>query len=182
MAGQWDHEVVVIGGGMSGICMGVTLRREGIEDFVILEKSEDVGGTWLDNSYPGACCDVPSVLYSFSFEPNPDWSRRYSPQAEIQAYFAHCVDKYGLRDKLRLGCAVESARYIDAEGGWEVQLAGGETLRAPAGALPAGLLNVMIEIRNDLISTPQAQSDMGQTLSNWIEAALAHCGQNACQA
>ena len=66
MAGQWDHEVVVIGGGMSGICMGVTLRREGIEDFVILEKSEDVGGTWLDNSYPGACCDVPSFSYCFS--------------------------------------------------------------------------------------------------------------------
>ena len=90
--------VLVIGAGMSGICMGIKLQERGIGDFLIIEKSPDVGGTWFDNSYPGACCDVASVLYSYSFEPNPNWSRKFSPHNEIQAYFSHCVDKYGLRD------------------------------------------------------------------------------------
>ena len=95
-----EHDVAIIGAGMSGICMGIQLRKRGITDFVILEKSPDVGGTWHDNTYPGACCDVPSVLYSYSFEPNPDWSRKYSPHNEIKAYFNRCADKYGLRANL----------------------------------------------------------------------------------
>ncbi|MEM1112543.1 MAG: NAD(P)/FAD-dependent oxidoreductase [Pseudomonadota bacterium] len=142
MATTWDHDVAIVGGGMSGICMGVALDRRGIRDFVILEKSADVGGTWLDNSYPGACCDVPSVLYSFSFAPNPDWSRKYSPQPEIQSYFSRCLDQFGLRQRLRTNAAVAAARYLDAEGGWELTLKDGATLRVRAVVSALGQLNL----------------------------------------
>ena len=76
--------------------LGITLRRAGIDSLTILEKAEGVGGVWRDNTYPGAACDVPSHLYSFSFEPNPEWTRRYSPQPEILDYLERCVENYGL--------------------------------------------------------------------------------------
>jgi cation diffusion facilitator CzcD-associated flavoprotein CzcO len=133
--------VLIIGAGMSGICMGIKLQERGINDFLIVEKSPDVGGTWYDNSYPGACCDVPSVLYSYSFEPNPNWSRKFSPQDEIQAYFSHCVDKYGLGGRIRLGTVIEGARYDEAEGIWTVQLEGGETLQTKCLISGLGQLN-----------------------------------------
>ena len=96
-------DVAILGAGVSGLCMGIQLQRAGITSFAIFEKSNDVGGTWLDNSYPGSGCDVPSHLYSFSFEPNPEWSRAFSPQPEIQRYLRHCAEKYGLlaEDPLR---------------------------------------------------------------------------------
>jgi len=87
---------LIIGTGFAGIGMAVALRRQGIEDFTILEKAADVGGVWRDNRYPGAACDVPSHLYSFSFEPNPNWTHVFSPQAEINQYQQHCVRKYDL--------------------------------------------------------------------------------------
>ena len=77
--------------------MAIRLREQGIDDFVVLERDDDVGGTWWDNTYPGCACDVPSHLYSFSFAPNPDWSRTYSPQPEIRAYLQRCAERYGLR-------------------------------------------------------------------------------------
>jgi hypothetical protein len=95
--GDTRHQVIVIGAGMSGLCMGIKLRERGIEDFLILEKSPGVGGTWHDNTYPGACCDVPSVLYSYSFAPNPDWSRKFSPHNEIRPILQRCADRFGLR-------------------------------------------------------------------------------------
>ena len=76
-----SFDVVILGAGMSGICMAIKLRAAGITDFVMLEKTAGVGGTWHENTYPGACCDVASQLYSYSFEPNPDWSQAFSPQA-----------------------------------------------------------------------------------------------------
>jgi cation diffusion facilitator CzcD-associated flavoprotein CzcO len=79
------HDALVIGAGFGGICMGVALRRAGVENFLILEKSASLGGVWRDNTYPGAACDVPSHLYSFSFAPNPDWSHTFARQAEIHA-------------------------------------------------------------------------------------------------
>ncbi len=136
------HQVIIIGAGMSGLCMGVRLKALGIEDFLILEKSAGVGGTWHDNTYPGACCDVPSVLYSYSFEPNPNWSRKYSPQGEIRAYFEHCADKYGLRERLRLSTAVSSAEFDEASGEWLVTLENGEQLRARAVVSGLGQLNI----------------------------------------
>ncbi len=120
--------VIILGAGMSGICMGIKLRDAGITDFLILEKREAAGGTWHDNTYPGACCDVASHLYSFSFEPKPDWSRAYAPQPEIQAYFEHCIDKYQLRDAIRYQVQVVSAELDEARGEWQLQLASGERL------------------------------------------------------
>lgn len=133
--------VIIIGAGMSGICMGVKLQARGINEFLIVEKSPDVGGTWYDNNYPGACCDVASVLYSYSFEPNPDWSRTFSPHDEIQAYFSHCVDKYGLRDRVRLNTAITSARYDEATGIWTVELDSGEQLHSRCVVSGLGQLN-----------------------------------------
>ncbi|MFI9503978.1 flavin-containing monooxygenase [Nocardia sp. NPDC052566] len=97
-----DHEVVVVGAGFCGIGAGIRLRDNGIDDFVILEQADDVGGTWRDNTYPGVAVDIASSVYSFSFEMNPGWSRTYAPGHELKAYADHCVAKYGLRPHLRL--------------------------------------------------------------------------------
>ncbi|WGY70153.1 alpha/beta hydrolase fold domain-containing protein [Burkholderia cepacia] len=121
---------IIIGAGFAGIGMAVALQRAGIHDFVIVERSHDVGGVWRDNSYPGAACDVPSHLYSFSFEPNPAWSRVFAPQPEIHAYLQHCARKYGLARHLRFGAEVEHARYDEAHALWHVTLADGTTLGA----------------------------------------------------
>ncbi|EMN1931161.1 NAD(P)/FAD-dependent oxidoreductase, partial [Burkholderia ambifaria] len=121
---------IIIGAGFAGIGMAVALQRAGIHDFVIVERSHDVGGVWRDNRYPGAACDVPSHLYSFSFEPNPNWSRVFAPQPEIHAYLQHCARKYGLSRHLRFGAEVERAQYDEARALWHVTLADGTTLSA----------------------------------------------------
>jgi cation diffusion facilitator CzcD-associated flavoprotein CzcO len=130
MAGQ-EHEdnsgrerehvrVAVIGSGFGGIGAAVRLRREGVTDFVVLERAGSVGGTWRDNSYPGCACDVPSHLYSFSFAPNPEWPRTFSGQPHIRAYLEHVTDLFGLRPHLRLNTEVELMRW-DGEGmRWEI--------------------------------------------------------------
>ena len=88
--------VAVIGSGFAGIGMGVALKRAGLGPFAIFDRAERVGGVWRDNTYPGLTCDVPSHLYSFSFEPKRDWTKRFSPREEILGYLEHCVAKYGL--------------------------------------------------------------------------------------
>src|SRR5579862_1767695 len=93
--GTAGPRVVIIGAGVAGILMGLKLRERGWHDFTILEKADRLGGTWRDNTYPGIACDVPSHLYSYSFEPNPNWSRLFAPQEEILAYLERCADKYG---------------------------------------------------------------------------------------
>ena len=133
---------VVVGAGFSGLCAGIQLRRAGIEDFVILEKGARVGGTWRENTYPGAACDIPSHLYSYSFEPNPRWSRAYGKQAEILAYLEHCADKYGLGPHLRFGQVVDEARYDEATSTWTVRTLGGESFVARALILGNGALHV----------------------------------------
>ncbi|MCW5893139.1 MAG: NAD(P)/FAD-dependent oxidoreductase [bacterium] len=135
-----DFPIVIVGTGFSGIAMGVLLRRAGIESFTILEKADDVGGTWRDNHYPGAACDVPSHLYCFSFEPRPQWSRAFSPQAEIHAYLRHCVEKYDLRRHIRFGCAVSGAEFDAAAGTWTVRIEGQAPLVARALVLGNGAL------------------------------------------
>lgn len=139
--GNTSHQVVVIGAGMSGLCMGIKLRERGITNFVILEKSPQVGGTWYDNTYPGACCDVASVLYSYSFAPNPDWSRKFSPHDEIRAYLQRCAEEFGLLSHLRLSTEVDSAHWQEEAGRWEIHLAGGERLTARALVSGLGQLN-----------------------------------------
>jgi cation diffusion facilitator CzcD-associated flavoprotein CzcO len=133
---------IIVGAGFSGLCAGIQLRKAGIEDFVILEKADGVGGTWRANHYPGAACDIPSHLYSYSFEPNPRWSRAYGGQPEILAYLEHCADSYGLRPFLRLGCEVEAADYDQARAVWTVTIRGGETLTARALILGNGALHL----------------------------------------
>ncbi|WOJ92422.1 NAD(P)/FAD-dependent oxidoreductase [Congregibacter variabilis] len=140
-AGTSAHQVVIIGAGMSGLCMGIKLRERGITDFVILEKSPEVGGTWYDNTYPGACCDVASVLYSYSFAPNPDWSHKFSPHNEIKAYFQRCAQEFGLLPHLRLSTQVEHAQWQEDTGLWEIRLANGETLTARSVVSGLGQLN-----------------------------------------
>jgi cation diffusion facilitator CzcD-associated flavoprotein CzcO len=113
-----SFRVAVLGAGMSGICMGIKLKQAGIDDFVILEKANAVGGTWRENTYPGIACDVPSHVYSFSFELNPDWTHSFSSGAEIWDYCRHCVEKYHLEPHLRFNSEVDSANFVD--GRWHV--------------------------------------------------------------
>jgi len=117
-------EVVILGAGMSGLCLGIELKRAGLHDFLILEKQDGLGGTWWDNRYPGAHVDVPAPLYSFSFEPNPHWRRRFAAAPEIQAYMEGCADKYGLRPHLRLGTEITAARFDEAQGLWTLDTQG----------------------------------------------------------
>jgi cation diffusion facilitator CzcD-associated flavoprotein CzcO len=120
-ASKGSHRRIgIIGAGPGGLCAGVRLKQAGFDDFAILEKAAGVGGTWWHNRYPGAACDVPSHLYSFSFEPKADWPRPYSPHDEIRAYMNMCADKYGLRPHLRLNTAVQRAVWDDAAAVWKV--------------------------------------------------------------
>src|SRR5687767_11855919 len=108
---QPDHEVVIVGTGFSGIGAAIKLKEAGIEDFVVFDKAEEVAGTWRENTYPGCACDVPSHMYSFSFEQNPDWTQMYAPQPEIRAYLEQVTDKYGVRPHLRFGFRAVSATW-----------------------------------------------------------------------
>lgn len=125
-----ELEVLVIGAGFSGLCMAIELRKAGVEQFLILEQASEIGGTWRDNHYPGCACDIPSQLYSYSFEPNPNWSRRYAPQREIQAYLQHCVRKYGLEPYLRLSQSVTSLQFDEQSDCWEALTQSGQRYRA----------------------------------------------------
>ena len=119
--------VGVVGAGFGGVGMGIRLRQEGIEDFEVFERGETVGGVWRANTYPGAACDVPSHLYSFSFAPGHNWSRRYAPQAEILDYMEEITDRFGMRPHLRLGTEATAAAFHEASGRWTVTLDDGES-------------------------------------------------------
>ncbi|MEU2656533.1 NAD(P)/FAD-dependent oxidoreductase [Streptomyces sp. NPDC007325] len=125
MAKHEHVRVAVIGSGFGGLGAAVRLRREGITDFVVLERADSVGGTWRDNSYPGCACDVPSHLYSFSFAPNPDWPRTFSGQRHIRAYLEHVTDTFGLRPHLRLNHEVERMEWDADELRWRIETTAG---------------------------------------------------------
>jgi cation diffusion facilitator CzcD-associated flavoprotein CzcO len=133
---------IVVGAGFSGLAAGIQLKRAGIHNFVILEKADGVGGTWRDNHYPGAACDIPSHLYSYSFEPNPRWQRAYGGQPEILAYLEHCADKYGLRPHLVLGAKVANATFDDASATWHVRTADGRVFVGRALVMGNGALHL----------------------------------------
>lgn len=120
------HRVAVIGAGFGGIGTVIRLRREGITDVVVFEKAGDVGGTWLANRYPGCQCDVPSHLYSFSFAPNPDWSRTFATQPEIEAYLRRVVDEHRVRPHVRFHHEVLDARWSPGERRWAIRTTGGD--------------------------------------------------------
>ncbi|HUP91921.1 MAG TPA: NAD(P)/FAD-dependent oxidoreductase [Solimonas sp.] len=125
-----DTSVLIIGTGFAGLGMAIKLKAAGIENFTLLERAQDVGGTWRDNSYPGCACDVQSHLYSFSFEQNPKWTRMFAPQPEIRSYLEGCADKYGLRPHIRFGAEVIEARFDEPAGLWQVRCKDGRQLSA----------------------------------------------------
>ncbi|WP_024800510.1 NAD(P)/FAD-dependent oxidoreductase [Nocardia sp. BMG51109] len=122
--------ILIIGAGFGGLGMALELQRAGIESFAIVEKAADLGGVWRENTYPGAACDVPSPLYSWSFEPKSDWPRRYSEQADIHAYIRKVAEKYGLLRKIRFGTEVTDAEFDERQGIWQVRTSDGATLTA----------------------------------------------------
>jgi len=134
-----ETDIAIVGSGFSGLGMAIKLKQEGIEDFVILERDRQVGGTWWANTYPGCGCDVPSHLYSFSFAPNPDWTRTYSRQPEIEAYLQRVAADFGVLPHVRLGTTVTGARWDDDAQRWTVETDHGDVIArvlvSAAGAL-----------------------------------------------
>ncbi|MCP2287835.1 flavin-containing monooxygenase [Nocardia amikacinitolerans] len=126
MAPQYD--AVVVGAGFGGMGAGIELDRLGLSNYVILERENDLGGTWHVNHYPGLAVDIASVTYSYSFEPNPYWSRLFAPGKELKKYAEHVADKYGLRRRMRFGTVVDGARWDEENQQWVVSIAGGETV------------------------------------------------------
>ncbi len=123
-------KVVIVGTGFSGLGQAIQLEKAGIRDYVILEKADEVGGTWRDNSYPGCACDVQSHMYSFSYEQNPDWSRSFSPAPEIFRYLKDVTDKYRLRDKIRFGVELTGADWDETARRWHVHTKSGKDIEA----------------------------------------------------
>ena len=117
--------VAIVGTGFSGLGMAIRLKEEGEEDFVLLERARDIGGTWRDNTYPGCRCDVPSHLYSFSFAPNPNWSSTFSPQEEILDYLKDCAERFGVLPHIRFDTELESASWDDDRQLWEIETSQG---------------------------------------------------------
>ena len=134
------YRVVVVGAGFGGIGMAVALQQAGIEDFLIIDKAQDLGGTWRDNTYPGLACDVPSNLYSFSFQPG-HWSRRFPQQNEILAYLHALAAERGLGRHFRFGSGVTAAEFDEGRGRWEVTLDDGKVIRASVVVSAVGQLN-----------------------------------------
>lgn len=134
--------IVILGAGIGGLCMAIALRRAGIDSFTIYEKSDGVGGTWRDNSYPGAQCDVPSHFYSFSFATSPDWSRVFPEQPEILRYLESCTDRFGIRPHLRLSTPITEATYDDVTNTWTLRTDTGEVVTADIVVSGLGQLNI----------------------------------------
>ena len=131
--------VAIVGAGMSGLLMGMRLRRAGIESFTIYEKADRVGGTWRENTYPGLHCDVPSILYQYSFDPNPDWSKTFSPGDEIWRYLDDSADRHRLRDHIRFGKEIVDAKF--EEGRWRIRTGDGEEATADFLVSACGVLH-----------------------------------------
>ncbi len=133
------HRVAIIGAGFSGLAAAIRLRERGVDDFVILERADDVGGTWQANTYPGCQCDIPSHVYSLSFAPNPDWSRTFSLQPEIWSYLRRIADDRGLMPNVRLGCEVLSAAWEEDRRRWALETSSGTVTADVVIAAPGGL-------------------------------------------
>jgi cation diffusion facilitator CzcD-associated flavoprotein CzcO len=117
--------VAIVGAGFGGLAAAIRLKQAGIDDLLVFERAADIGGTWRDNSYPGCACDVPSHLYSYSFAPNPGWSRSFSTQPEIWAYLRACARRFGIQPHLRLGHELRRASWDDELQQWRVETSGG---------------------------------------------------------
>jgi len=136
-----DYETIIIGAGISGIGTGIQLKKDNMHSFCLLEKSEDLGGTWRDNKYPGVAVDIPSISYCYSFEPNPNWSRLFAPGEEILRYINHCVDKYNIRKHIRFRSQVEKMRFDTENNCWRLYLMDGSQLTSRFIISATGLLS-----------------------------------------
>ncbi|MGH3483285.1 MAG: flavin-containing monooxygenase, partial [Nocardioidaceae bacterium] len=142
MTAHTTTDVLIIGSGFSGLGMAIQLQRSGRDDFVIVEKADAIGGTWRDNTYPGIACDIPSLMYSFSYEQNPHWTRAYSGGQEIWDYLEDVTDKYGLRDRIQFGIELSSARWDPDESVWHATAANGDTYTARVLVSGIGALHI----------------------------------------
>ncbi|MGW8394790.1 flavin-containing monooxygenase [Pseudoduganella sp. HUAS MS19] len=152
-----DYDVVIVGSGFGGICSAIKLKEAGIDNFIMLEKDEVFGGTWRVNTYPGAACDIPSHLYSFSFAQNARWSRLFPRQDELLEYTRRVVRDFGLERHLRLGTALQSAQFDETEGCWRIATSKGE-LSARTVIFAIGLLG-----RPSVPRLPGAERFRGQS-------------------
>ena len=134
------HTTLIVGAGFTGIGTAIKLREAGIDDVVVVERSDRVGGTWRDNTYPGAACDIPSLLYSFSFATKPDWSRAYARADEICAHIEEVVDRHGIRDSIRFGTEVTGLTFDERAGVWTAATNRGR-IRARTVVLASGPLS-----------------------------------------
>ncbi|MEH3154274.1 MAG: NAD(P)/FAD-dependent oxidoreductase [Gordonia paraffinivorans] len=135
------HQVAIVGAGFAGIGTAIRLKQAGVDDIVVLERSDRPGGTWRDNTYPGAACDIPSRLYSYSFAPNPSWSRTYSGSAEILAYIESMVAEHSLDEVIRYQTTVTDLTFDEPAGLWRVSVEGGETVLARTAVIASGPLS-----------------------------------------
>src|SRR3954462_10797565 len=126
MSAQFD--AIIVGAGFGGIAAAIQLKRLGYEKLLIVDREDDLGGTWHVNHYPGLSVDVPSTPYSYWFEPNPYWSRLYAPGAELKRYAEHVADKYDVRRYMRFGQSVEGAAWDEDEQVWTVSIAGADAI------------------------------------------------------
>ncbi len=139
-----DLSITIIGAGAGGLCMAIKLKQAGFTNFRILEKGDQLGGTWNWNRYPGCACDIPSHLYSYSFEVKPDWSRPYAPQPEILTYLEGVAQKYGVAEACEFGRTVERAEWNDADSKWTVHLADGERVVSDIVVSAIGMFNSVV--------------------------------------
>ena len=156
--GAVQPQIAIIGSGFAGLLFGIKLKQAGIESFTIYEKADRIGGTWRDNVYPGAACDVPAHLYSYSFESKADWTKKYAEQPEILGYLEHCAAKYGLLSHLRVGVEIAEARFDEATASWQLRSKTGESFEARIVVSACGQLN-----RPAYPDIPSLQSFSGPT-------------------
>lgn len=135
------HETLIVGAGSAGLGSAIRLRQAGIRDVLILERGSSPGGTWRDNQYPGAACDIPSQLYSYSFAPNPGWSRAYSGSREILAYIEDMVREYQLQPLIRYGQEVIELAFDKSSRRWLAKTAGGQCYGARTVVMASGPLS-----------------------------------------
>lgn len=135
-----EHEAIIVGAGFSGIGAAIKLDEAGFSNYLLLEQSDGIGGAWHANTYPGVAVDIPSLSYSFSFERNPEWSRVFAPGAELKAYAEHCVDKYGLRSRIRLNTEVAGTEFDEANDLWRLTTGSGEVITARHVIMATGVL------------------------------------------
>ena len=136
-----SRRIAIIGSGFAGLCLAIQLKKRGVDSFTIFEKAGRIGGTWRDNTYPGACCDVPAFSYCFSFEQKTDWSRKWAPQSEILEYMESCARKYDLARHIRFNTEIAGARWDADESVWRLKTAAGEEIVADVLVSGVGQLN-----------------------------------------